>query len=91
MINKEKIKSLALVIPCHNEQDSIRIALTVYFDILKNILKDKLITEFEVVVVNNGSTDKTLAVLLDEKKNNSFKIVNLKKNYGYTSSYLAGM
>ena len=91
MINKEKIKSLSLVIPCHNEQDSIRIALTVYFDILKNILKDKLITEFEVVVVNNGSTDKTLAVLLDEKKNNSFKIVNLKKNYGYTSSYLAGM
>ena len=91
MINKEKIKSLSLVIPCNNEQDSIRIALTVYFDILKNILKDKLITEFEVVVVNNGSTDKTLAVLLDEKKNNSFKIVNLKKNYGYTSSYLAGM
>ena len=91
MTNKEKIKSLSLVIPCNNEQDAIRISLKVYFDILKDILKDKLISDFEVIVVNNGSTDKTLDVLLDEKKTNVFKIINLKKNYGYTSSYLAGM
>ena len=91
MTNKEKIKSLSLVIPCNNEQDAIRISLKVYFDILKDILKDKLISEFEVIVVNTGSTDKTLDVLLDEKKTNVFKIINLKKNYGYTSSYLAGM
>ena len=91
MTNKEKIKSLSLVIPCNNEQDAIRISLKIYYDILKNILKDKLISEFEVIVVNNGSTDKTFDVLLDEKKNNDFKIINLKRNYGYTSSYLAGM
>ncbi len=91
MTNKETIKSLSLVIPCNNEQDAIRISLKVYFDILKDILKDKLISDFEVIVVNNGSTDKTLDVLLDEKKTNVFKIINLKRNYGYTSSYLAGM
>ena len=91
MANKEKIKSLSLVIPCNNEQDAIRISLKVYFNILKDILKNKLISEFEVIIVNNGSTDKTLDVLLDEKKNNFFKIINLERNYGYTSSYLAGM
>lgn len=91
MKNKQKTKSLSLVIPCNNEQEAIRISLKVYFDILKNILENKLISEFEVIVVNNGSTDNTLTVLLDEKKNHSFKIINLKKNYGYTSSYLAGM
>ena len=84
MISNNKNKSLSLVIPCNNEQDAIRISLKVYFDILKDILKNKLISEFEVIVVNNGSLDKTLAVLLDEKKKNYFKIVNLKKNYGYT-------
>ena len=68
MTNKVKIKSLSLVIPCNNEQDAIRISLKVYFNILKDILKNKLISEFEVIVVNNGSTDKTLDVLLDEKK-----------------------
>ena len=91
MTNKDKIKSLSLVIPCNNEQDAIRISLKVYFDILNDILKDKLISDFEVIVVNNGSTDKTLDVLFDEKKKNTFKIINLKRNYGYTSSYLAGM
>jgi len=91
MKNKQKTKSLSLVIPCNNEQEAIRISLKVYFDILKNILENKLISEFEVIVVNNGSTDNTLTVLLNEKKNHSFKIINLKKNYGYTSSYLAGM
>lgn len=91
MTNKETIKSLSLVIPCNNEENAIRISLKVYFNILKNILNDNLISDFEVIVVNNGSTDKTLDVLLDEKKNNVFKIINLKKNYGYTSSYLAGM
>ncbi len=91
MTNSYKIKSLSLVIPCNNEQDAIKISLRIYFDILKDILKKKIISEFEVVVVNNGSTDKTLEVLLDQKKNNAFKIVNLIKNYGYTASYLAGM
>jgi len=91
MTNKDLIKSLSLVIPCNNEQDAIGISLKVYFDILNDILKDKLISDFEVIVVNNGSTDKTLDVLFDEKKNNIFKIINLKRNYGYTSSYLAGM
>ena len=91
MTDKKKIKSLSLVIPCNNEQDAIRISLKVYFDILKDLFNDNLISEYEVVVVNNGSTDETLNVLLDEKKNESFKIINLKKNYGYTSSYLAGM
>jgi glycosyltransferase involved in cell wall biosynthesis len=91
MTNKDLIKSLSLVIPCNNEQDAIGISLKVYFDILNDLLKDKLISDFEVIVVNNGSTDKTLDVLFDEKKNNIFKIINLKRNYGYTSSYLAGM
>ena len=30
MINKNKIKSLSLVIPCNNEQDAIGISLKVY-------------------------------------------------------------
>ena len=86
-----KIKSLSLVIPCNNEESAIKISLKIYFDILENLLKDKYITEYEIIVVNNGSTDKTLEVLKELKKNFKIKIINLEKNYGYTSSYLAGM
>ena len=72
MTNKEKIKSLSLVIPCNNEQDAIRISLKVYFDILNDILKDKLISDFEVIVINNGYTYKKIDVLFDEKKKKYF-------------------
>tara|TARA_Y100001970_G_C14259135_1_gene878167 strand:- start:3278 stop:4177 length:900 start_codon:yes stop_codon:yes gene_type:complete len=90
-MTKNLIKSLSLVIPCNNEQDAIKISLKIYMDILKDLLNNKIISSYEVVVVNNGSTDKTLEVLKEQKDNYNIKIVNLKKNYGYTSSYLAGM
>ena len=91
MINIRKIKSLSLVIPCNNEQDAIKISLKIYLNALKNLVVKNIISKYEVIIVNNGSTDKTLEVLFKEKRNNSIKIIDLKKNYGYTSSYLAGM
>ena len=86
-----KIKSLTLVIPCNNEERAIKISLKIYYDILENLSNNKLITIFEIVIVNNGSSDKTLEVLLELKKIYKIKIINLEKNFGYTSSYLAGM
>jgi len=86
-----KIKSLSLVIPCNNEENAIKTSLKIYYNILENLLKNKLISEYELIIVNNGSTDKTLEVLMDLKKIYKIKIINLEKNFGYTSSYLAGM
>ena len=86
-----KNKSLSLVIPCNNEESAIKISLKIYYNILENYLKYKLISEYEIIIVNNGSTDKTLDVLKELKKNYKIKIINLEKNFGYTSSYLAGM
>ena len=86
-----KIKSLSLVIPCNNEENAIKISLKIYYNILENLSKYKLISEYEIIIVNNGSTDKTLEVLKELKKNYKIKIINLEKNFGYTSSYLAGM
>ena len=63
-----KIKSLTLVIPCNNEERAIKISLKIYYDILENLSNNKLITIFEIVIVNNGSSDKTLEVLLELKK-----------------------
>ena len=66
---KNLSKSLSLVIPCNNEQDAIKTSLKIYMGILKDLLNNKTILSFEVIVVNNGSTDKTLEVLKEQKKN----------------------
>jgi polyisoprenyl-phosphate glycosyltransferase len=88
---KNKIKSLSLVIPCHNEQHIVSLTIKKYHKILQKLKNEKKISFFEIILVNNGSTDGTLSVLLAEKKKFPIKIINLKKNFGYTSSYLAGM
>lgn len=86
-----KTKSLSLVIPCHNEEGIISLTIKKYYKILKKLKEEKKITSFNILIVNNGSTDNTLSVVLEERKKFPLKIVNLKKNFGYTSSYLAGM
>ena len=83
IINKNK--SLSLVIPCNNEEDAIKTSLEIYYNILENLSKYKLISEYEIIIVNNGSTDRTLEVLKELKKNYKIKIINLEKNFGYTS------
>ena len=88
---KNQIKNLSLVIPCHNEADVIVKTLNVCKKYLDYLINQNIISTYEIVTVNNGSTDQTLNILKNYRENFKIKIVNLKKNYGYTSSYLAGL
>lgn len=88
---KKKNKSLSLAIPCHNEELAITTTLSLYDKLLSELTSEKLISSYEIVVVNNGSTDNTLDILKKAKNTIKIKIINLTKNFGYTSSYLAGM
>jgi polyprenyl-phospho-N-acetylgalactosaminyl synthase len=65
---------IAILIPAYNEEKKIRSVL------------DKLI-KFNIYVVNDGSTDKTLEII---KKYKNINIINNKINYGYEYSILKG-
>ena len=86
------IKSLSIVLPCYNEQEVIK---DTYFELktlINRWLKDGLINKFQIVIVNNGSSDKTLEKsLLLKKTDPNIKIVDLRNNYGYQSSISAGL
>ena len=48
----------------------------------------------EIILVNNGSTDKTKEVLTNElktTKNPFFKLVNIEKNIGYGHGIMSGV
>ena len=78
---------ISVVIPLYNE----------------NVLVDRLLTEvfthlgllgelFEVVCVDDGSSDSTLSKLLEFKKNNNqLKIVSLSRNFGLQAALTAGL
>ena len=68
-------KKLSIIIPIYNEENTI-------LSILERINECKINDfDFEIIVINDGSTDKTLEII---KKNNNLydQLVNLDKNKG---------
>lgn len=75
----KKIKpKLSLVISCFNESKRLPIFFPENYKKLKNFN-----INFELIFVNDGSTDNTLQVLEEIKKNNpNIKIISYEKNQG---------
>ncbi len=74
---------LSLIIPVMNEEDNIK----PLFEEIKKALKD---IDYEVIVVDDGSSDKTLENL-KKYKYDRVKIIVLNRNYGQTTAISAGI
>ena len=87
----KKLKTLSIILPCHNEQLVISKSHKRLIKILTPLIGN-LISDYELIMVNNGSTDKTLKVMLNLQKNNKkIKIIDLRNNFGYQGSISAGL
>ncbi len=90
-IHTGAVKKISIIIPCYQNQGSIPI-LADKLIALRDRLADR--AQMAVVCVNDGSTDNTLAELMDFKAQGSLtcvKIVNLSRNFGSYNAFLAGM
>ena len=78
-----KIKSLSVIIPCYNEEDVIESTINKIESIANRLQDDlKIISSYEIVVVNNGSTDETLKRSVQfVKKVKDYSVINLKKTF----------
>ncbi len=78
---------VSFVIPSYNEQDNIIRLSNILTDILK---KNKNI---EIIIVDNGSTDKTSKILKNHKlfREKKFKFKKIKKNLGYGHVVVSGV
>lgn len=74
--------NISIIIPIYNEEKNVR-------ELHKEILDvcQKLNKEFEIIFINDGSTDNTLDEL---KKLNPVKIISFTKNFGQTAAFAAG-
>jgi len=78
---------LSLVIPIFNEEKLIDELVQRTVSAL-----DTFITDYEVIFVDDGSTDHSLNKILDwQKKNRKIKLLSLSKNFGHQAAYTAGL
>ncbi len=79
---------LSVVIPLYNEAEGLKHFHT---KLLLPSLK-KTASTYEIIYVNDGSTDSTLSILRDiAKSNKSVKVVNLSRNFGKEIATTAGI
>ncbi len=78
---------LSLVIPIFNEEKVID-------ELVKRTISaiESFITDYEVIFVDDGSTDQSLDKILGwRKKNGKIKVLSLSKNFGHQAAYTAGL
>jgi glycosyltransferase involved in cell wall biosynthesis len=84
------VVGLSVVVPCLDEADNLD-ALLASLDALRPDL-DPRYTEFEVVLVDDGSTDETLDIMRRAAaRDDRVRFVALSRNFGKEAAMLAGM
>jgi glycosyltransferase involved in cell wall biosynthesis len=74
----------SLVISCYNEEKNIPILINKYKRFLKNLKN-------ELILVDNGSTDKTKKIFKKLKKTKNIRTCKVKKNIGFGNGLKKGI
>jgi len=83
---REKRKDISVVIPVFNEEENIKLL----YPKLKHVL-DNLGKNYEIIFIDDGSTDKTSALLRRVcEKDRKIKVVVFRRNFGQTAAISAG-
>ncbi|GAG62739.1 unnamed protein product, partial [marine sediment metagenome] len=84
--NKDKTLDLSVVIPIYNEAKNVENL----YEKLEEVLS-KLDKSYEVLLVDDGSTDGTIDKLAEiRKRNPKYKVIQFRRNYGQTAAISAG-
>ncbi len=75
----------SIVVPAHNEQDSLKVLIP---ELITAIKQNQSFGQFELLLVNDASTDKTKQVIQNFAQKHTFiKPINLTKRSGQTGSF----
>lgn len=78
---------ITIVCPCFNEQS----VLDLFFEKIQSVL-NQTGKSYEIIFINDGSTDQTLQKLLDLKSNRpNIRILNFSRNFGKEAALSAGL
>ncbi|WP_049508111.1 glycosyltransferase family 2 protein [Streptococcus anginosus] len=79
--------TISIIVPCFNEEES----LPLFYAEMEKI-KSQINDRFEYIFVNDGSKDRTLAILRElSQKNNSVRYLSFSRNFGKEAALYAGL
>ena len=79
-------KKVTIIIPAYNEADNINPV----FDKLEEVFQT-LNYDWDVIFVDDGSTDETLEVLIKLSQKSNLKYISLSRNFGKDEAIKAGI
>ena len=83
---RAEVLMISIVIPVYNEEENLPELLRRLFAVMNNINKP-----YEIILVNDGSKDSSLAIMLQErKKNPNLRIIDFNGNFGQHTAIIAG-
>jgi dolichol-phosphate mannosyltransferase len=78
---------LSVLIPVFNEEENIPLLMSKVFSVLRS-----LPWTFEIIAVDDGSTDASFAALeIEAREHPELKVVRFGRNYGQTAAMMAGI
>lgn len=85
--NKSK-KLITILVPAYNEED----VLHMLYERLEKIMEQCSDYNFEILLVNDGSKDKTFSIMQElREKDKRVCYLNLSRNYGKETAMIAGL
>ena len=88
-----KKPTLAITVPCYNEELCIESTVNSLIDVLSDLMaKDKINSDSFIYLVDDGSNDKTWEIISKlHEKNYLVKGLKFIKNYGNQKAHIAGL
>lgn len=82
------MKKVSIVVPMYYEEKVVQECYNRLTSNLKNLKE----YEYEIIAVNDGSTDKTLEILEEiAQKDKNLKIISFSRNFGHQAAVTAGL
>ncbi len=87
-----KVGKFSLIVPCFNEQEVLPWAHGQLTLVMQALLKSGAVKDYEIIYVDDGSTDSTIKVLQDIfTQNPHVRILTLRRNFGFQGAITAGL
>lgn len=87
-MEQEKKKLITILVPAYNEQEILHLL----YDRLVKLMNENTGYDFEILLVNDGSKDKTFEIMQElREKDKRFCYLNLSRNFGKETAMIAGL